>query len=106
MNKIISLTLVLILMVFSCQAYAEIGKEVDAFDNTTSIYSKVTEEGPWETTRFSIIREGYGRRKYKKDYVKFLIYALSSNDETSDHLETLYEVKSLKNKIRFKRISQ
>ena len=39
--------------------------------------------------------EGYGRRRYKADFIKFLIYSLSSNDETIDHLETLFETKSL-----------
>lgn len=39
--------------------------------------------------------EGYGRRKYKADFIKFIIYALASNDETVDHLATLYETKSL-----------
>jgi four helix bundle protein len=43
----------------------------------------------------SCIVEGYGRRKYKADFIKFLIYSLSSNDETIDHLETLYETGSL-----------
>ncbi len=43
----------------------------------------------------STLVEGYGRRQYKQDFIKFLIYALSSNDETIDHLETLYETKSL-----------
>ncbi len=43
----------------------------------------------------SNIVEGYGRRKYKQDFIKFLIYALSSNDETIDHLETLFETGSL-----------
>jgi four helix bundle protein len=43
----------------------------------------------------SCIAEGYGRRKYKADFVKFLIYALSSDDETSDHPETLYETSSI-----------
>ena len=46
----------------------------------------------------STIVEGYGRRKYKQDFIKFLIYALSSNDETIDHLETLFETESLKDK--------
>jgi four helix bundle protein len=44
----------------------------------------------------SNIVEGYGRRKYKADFIKFLIYSLSSNDETIDHLETLFETESLK----------
>ncbi|MEO6547584.1 MAG: four helix bundle protein [Ferruginibacter sp.] len=43
----------------------------------------------------STIVEGYGRRRYKADFIKFLIYALSSNDETIDHLETLFETGSL-----------
>ena len=43
----------------------------------------------------SCIVEGYGRRRYKADFIKFLIYSLSSNDETIDHLETLFETKSL-----------
>lgn len=44
----------------------------------------------------SNIVEGYGRRKYLKDYIRFIIYSLSSNDETIDHLETLFETGSLK----------
>jgi len=44
----------------------------------------------------SCIVEGYGRRRYKADFIKFLIYALSSNDETIDHLEILFETRSLK----------
>lgn len=43
----------------------------------------------------SNIVEGYGRRRYKRDYIRFLIYALASNDETIDHLETLFATKSL-----------
>lgn len=45
----------------------------------------------------SNIVEGYGRRRYKQDYIKFLTYSISSNDETIDHLETLFETGSLKN---------
>lgn len=32
------------------------------------------------------IAEGYGRRRYKQDFIKFLIYSHSSNDETIVHL--------------------
>ncbi len=42
----------------------------------------------------SNIVEGYGRKKYKKDFIKFLVYAHSSNDETINHLrkiELLYK---------------
>ena len=53
----------------------------------------------------SNIVEGYGRRRYKKDYIRFLIYAHSSIDETRDHLEILYETKSLTDKKVFEHIA-
>lgn len=53
----------------------------------------------------SNIVEGYGRRWYKHDFIRFLIYAHSSVDETRDHLEVLYETKSLKDKEVFQKIS-
>jgi four helix bundle protein len=34
----------------------------------------------------STIVEGYGRRRYKQEFIRYLIYAISSNDETIDHL--------------------
>ena len=49
----------------------------------------------------SCIVEGYGRRRYKADFIKFLIYSLSSNDETTDHFETLFETESLKDEVRY-----
>jgi len=45
----------------------------------------------------SNIVEGYGRKRYTADYIRFLTYALASNDETIDHLETLFETESLRN---------
>jgi len=44
----------------------------------------------------STIVEGYGRRTYQAEYFKFLTYAIASNDETIDHLESLFETGSLK----------
>jgi four helix bundle protein len=41
------------------------------------------------------IAEGYGRRQYKAEYIKFLIYSRASNDETIDHLTTLCKTGSL-----------
>jgi four helix bundle protein len=46
----------------------------------------------------SNIVEGYGRRRYIMEYIRFLTFSISSNDETIDHLETLFETESLKNK--------
>jgi len=43
----------------------------------------------------STIVEGYGRRRYKQEFIRFLTYALGSNDETTDHLETLFDTGSL-----------
>jgi len=43
----------------------------------------------------SNIVEGYGRRRYKQEFIKFLTYAIASNDETFNHLENLFETKSL-----------
>ena len=46
----------------------------------------------------SNIVEGYGRRRYKAEFIKFLIYAIASCDETRNHLDTLFDTKSLKDK--------
>ena len=35
------------------------------------------------------IVEGYGRKRYKQDFIKFLTYSHASNLETLCHLETL-----------------
>ena len=41
------------------------------------------------------IVEGYCRRRYRQDYIRFLVIAHASCDETKDHLETLRETGSL-----------
>lgn len=38
------------------------------------------------------ISEGYGRRRYKADYVKFLTYSIASCDETTNHITTIKEL--------------
>ncbi|MBF0475291.1 MAG: four helix bundle protein [Deltaproteobacteria bacterium] len=40
----------------------------------------------------SCIVEGYGRRKYKGEFIKFLIYALASCDETVVHLNFIKDI--------------
>lgn len=44
----------------------------------------------------SLIVEGYGRRRYKADFIKYLVYALAECDETILHLDFLYETESFK----------
>jgi len=38
------------------------------------------------------IAEGYGRRRYKPEFIKFLIYAQSSCDETTSQLEMINQL--------------
>lgn len=45
------------------------------------------------------IVEGYGRSRYKADFIKYLTYAHAECDETILHLEFLYKTESLKDKI-------
>jgi four helix bundle protein len=47
-----------------------------------------------KSVRANIV-EGYGRRRYKQEYIRFLTCALASCDETTDHLEILFETGSL-----------
>jgi four helix bundle protein len=47
------------------------------------------------------IVEGFGRRQYKHEFIRFLVIALASNDETIDHLKTLYLTKSLTDKEKY-----
>jgi four helix bundle protein len=42
----------------------------------------------------SMIVEDYCRKRYKAEYIKFLVYSLSECDETLLHLEFLMETKS------------
>ena len=53
-----------------------------------------------KTTKATIV-EGYGKRYYKQDWIKFLIYAQSSNDKTLNHLENLWDTKSLTDEAVF-----
>jgi len=52
----------------------------------------------------SCIVEGYGRRKYKNDFIRFLIYAQASCDETETHLDFIndsgYIVKELHSDLK------
>lgn len=44
-----------------------------------------------QSTRTNIV-EGYGRKDYKKEFVRYLVFAHASNLETKDHLEMLKEL--------------
>ncbi|MBI2486732.1 MAG: four helix bundle protein [Deltaproteobacteria bacterium] len=44
----------------------------------------------------SNIVEGFGRRRYKNEFIQFLTYAIASCDETKVHIAILHETGSLK----------
>jgi four helix bundle protein len=50
----------------------------------------------------SNIVEGYGRRRYKQEFIRFLVFAHASCDETIDHLEGLFETGPLTNETTFR----
>ena len=52
------------------------------------------------------IVEGYGRKHYPMEYIRFLTFSIASNDETIDHLETLFETESLRNKTLYDELHQ
>lgn len=52
----------------------------------------------------SNIVEGFGKRRYKMEFVRHLTYALGSARETEDHLHTLWETGSLTNEPLFRRL--
>jgi four helix bundle protein len=49
----------------------------------------------------SMIVEGYGRRRYKADYIKYLVFSHAECDETMIHLDFLFETESLKNETHY-----
>ena len=44
----------------------------------------------------SMIVEGYGRRRYKAEFIRYLIFSQSECDETILHLDFLFETESFK----------
>jgi four helix bundle protein len=47
------------------------------------------------------IVEGFGRMQYKHEFIRFPVIALASNDETIDHLKTLYLTKSFTDREKY-----
>ncbi|HCE57965.1 MAG TPA: four helix bundle protein [Prolixibacteraceae bacterium] len=61
------------------------------------MYEEGSQIRPSSKSVKSLIVEGYGRKAYKQDFLKFLVHSMASNDETIDHLENLYKTESLTN---------
>ncbi len=47
------------------------------------------------------IVEGFGRRRYKQEFIQFLTYSIASCDETKEHLELLFDTESLQSEDLF-----
>jgi four helix bundle protein len=54
----------------------------------------------------SNIVEGYGRRRHKAEYIRFLDFSYASALETVDHLETLVETGSLQEEGLFSHLHE
>jgi four helix bundle protein len=52
----------------------------------------------------SMIVEGYGRRRYKADFIKYLIFSQAECDETIVHLDFLFETNSFSNAELYKKL--
>jgi len=52
------------------------------------------------------IVEGYGRRRYKNEFVRYLIFAQSECDETRVHLDFLYDTASMKDENLYNELSK
>ena len=52
------------------------------------------------------IVEGYGRGRYKADFIKYLVYSQSECDETIVHLDFLYETGSLTDKSKYEELNK
>ena len=79
----------------------QLAVEVDQVSKTLPKHELYEEGSQLRRSAKSIpanIAEGFGRRHYKKEYIRFLIYALASCDETRVHLDLLYETGSLAEK--------
>lgn len=58
-----------------------------------------------KSVRANIV-EGYGRRRYKQEFIRFLTYSHASCDETIDHLEMLFETESLTDAAGYQEIHE
>ena len=54
----------------------------------------------------SNIVEGFGRRKYKADFIKHLVYSRCECDETLLHLDIVFETRSLNDELKYKELTR
>ncbi|MFI5186240.1 MAG: four helix bundle protein, partial [Chitinophagales bacterium] len=49
----------------------------------------------------AMIVEGYGRKRYKAEFIKYLVYSQAECDETIVHLDFLFETGSMADKVQY-----
>ena len=54
----------------------------------------------------SLLVEGYGRRRYKADYIKFLVICLAECDEVIIHLDFVFETKSWSDEKMYREVRE
>jgi four helix bundle protein len=54
----------------------------------------------------SAIVEGYGRKRYKNDFIKYLVISHTECDETLVHLDFLFETGSMQDKDLYNRLRE
>ena len=54
----------------------------------------------------TLIVEGYGRKRYKADFIKFLVYSQAECDETIVHLDFLFETESFKDSASYNELKK
>lgn len=54
----------------------------------------------------TLIVEGYGRKRYKADFIKFLVHSQAECDETIVHLDFLFETESLKDATVYNQLKE
>lgn len=52
------------------------------------------------------IVEGYGRRRYKAEFIRYLTFSQAECDETMEHLDYLFETKSFSDKVLYDSLKQ
>lgn len=77
---------------FATHSRKEVHKEVGEIPNQWSI-PDVDQLLRSSSSVSANIAEGFSRGFYPKDYLRFLVYALGSSDETKNHIHTLAEDK-------------
>ncbi len=85
----------------------QLAVEIHALSLTLAKHELYEEGGQIRRSSKSVssqIVEGYCLRKYKKDFLLYLSRAYASAEETIEHLELLYETRSLANEDEYRRL--